>query len=427
MEVQKIQNPNNGLKAKRKTFPRWLKWTLGLAMILALGSYLLIPKFKNTSISVNTVKLELQDLKKTVVANGSLAAAHEQEFFTPVDSTLMEINVKVGDRVKKGKVLGRLDTLELGRRYEEAKAILAGKEASLAKAKAQNDDLMLNQVEKRYKKAKAQLERKQYLYEEGAVTAEEVETAEVEFAQAETEYQETLIRIKESATDKEISSLQAQVDLAIQEVAQAKERLSLATFVAEEDGVVLYVGAEKGSRVQEGSRLLVIGNDETLEVTANVNEMDAGSLEVGQKVEITCAVLPGKMYQGEVSRVAAAAVSQIINGSDLVSVPVTVKLTGKNDGLKLGYTVDLIVTTMEKDNILMVPMEALSEHEGNMLAYVVENGIVHECEVKTETGNELYDMVISGLKEGDEVILNPLADIKEGQEVTVQPIGEKND
>lgn len=427
MELQKMQEPNNGVKLKGKTFPRWLKWILGLTMILALGGYLLLPKLKNNSISVNTVKLERQDLKKTVVANGSLAAAHEQEFFTPVDSTLMEINVKVGDRVKKGKVLGRLDTLELGRIYEEAKAILAGKEASLAKAKAQNDDLMLNQVETRYKKAKTQLERKQYLYEEGAATAEEVETAEVEFVQAETEYQEILIKVKESATEKEISSLQAQVDLAVQEVAQAKERLSLATFVASENGVVLYVGAEKGNRVQEGSRLLVIGNDKTLEVTANVNEMDAGSLEVGQKVEITCVVLPGKVYQGEVSRVAAAAVSQSINGSDLVSVPVTVKLTGKNDGLRLGYTVDLIVTTIERDQVLMVPMEAVTDYEGKKVAYVVENGLVHEREIRTETGNELYDVVISGVKEDAEVILNPTDDIKEGQEVTVQVAGEKND
>ncbi|RYD02883.1 hypothetical protein N752_23005 [Desulforamulus aquiferis] len=51
------------------------------------------------------------------------------------------------------------------------------------------------------------------------------------------------------------------MDLGLQEVAQAKERLDLATFVAERNGVVLFVGAEKGNRVMEGSRLIVVGSD----------------------------------------------------------------------------------------------------------------------------------------------------------------------
>ena len=55
---------------------------------------------------------------------------------------------------------------------------------------------------------------------------------------------------------------------------------------------------------------------------------------------------------------------------------------------------------------------------------MVENGVAREQEVETQKGNELYDEVVSGLKNGDVVVLNPPAGFKSGQRVTA---GEKND
>lgn len=427
MELEKEQERVSGFKAKIRRLPRWLKWVVGIIAVLTAAVVIIGPKLKNTTVMMDTTKIAKQDLKRSVISSGRLESANKQEFFTPVDSTLMELNVEVGDRVKKGQVLGRLDTLELGRQYEDAKAKLAGREADLAKAKAKDDKLALKEAETRFNKAKNNLERKTYLFKEGAIVSEEVETAKAEYVEAETRYKEASTIFKERASLKEVSSLQAQVDLAIQEVAQAKERLDLATFVAGSDGVVLFIGAEKGNRVMEGSQILVVGNDETLEVTANVNEMDAGSLKEGQPVEITCPVLPGERYQGQVSRVAAAAIIQKSNAGEMVSVPVTVKISEKTEGLKLGYTVDLAITVMKKENVLMVPIEAIFNREGKKFVYVVENGTAQERQIETKTGNELYDMVISGLEEGNEIILNPPPVIKNNQKVTTRSAGENND
>ena len=123
---------------------------------------------------------------------------------------------------------------------------------------------------------------------------------------------------------------------------------------------------------------------------------------------------------------AAAAISQQSNQgqSDNVHVPVTIKLMGDISGLKPGFTVDLYITTMKRQELLTVPFEALVDRQGKKLVFVVENGVTREQEVETQKGNELYDQVVSGLKNGDVVVLNPPAGFKGGQRVTA---GEKND
>jgi len=329
----------------------------------------------------------------------------------------MELKIKVGDRVKKSDILGRLDTMELARLYENALANKAAKEAQLVKAEAHNDELVLKSAEANYNLAKNRLERISALYEAGASPKSDLENAIAEEAKAYAEYQEALNQYLKGASEKERISLQKQVDLASQEVAQAKERLDMATFIVQEDGVVTYIGAQEGNRVLEGTHLITVGNDKTLEVTANVNEIDAGSIVPGQAVKITCMAWPGLEFRGEVAKVGAAAIVQTSNAGENVSVPVTVKLVDNLDILKIGYTVDLTIKTMNEKDVIAIPIEAIFNRDNKKLVYVVENGLARPREITTKMGNELYDIVLSGLEVGEEIIINPPADLKGGQKI----------
>ncbi|WP_238442636.1 efflux RND transporter periplasmic adaptor subunit [Desulforamulus reducens] len=420
-EASKFQK----IKARFKGWPRWLKWLLGIIFLLGLGLLFFYNRSNNDDMVVQTTKVEMKSIEQSVMSTGKLESAEKQEFFTPVDSTLMEISVKVGDRLKKGQVLGRLDTQELGRLYQQAVAKLAGLEAQLARAKATDDQLTLEYNTASYEKAKNQLDRMTELHRGGAVAKTELEQAKVDFAKAEADYKEALMKVQQGASAKEIASLQSQVDLCKQEVSQAKERLDLATFICKEDGVVLFVGAEKGTRVLEGTRLLAVGSDSKLEVIANVNEIDAGTLKVGQPVAISCTSLPGKKFSGEVTRVAGVAVKEdSTSGNSNTIVPVTIQVEGDTLGLKPGYTVDVSIITLEAKKLLTVPFEAIITQNGEKLVYVVQGGIAKKRKIKTEKGNELYDIVISGLKEGEKIILNPSPALQDGQRVAT---GEAND
>ena len=101
------------LGTKIKNMSKLSKWVVAIILILAVSVGTFMVKSGNKPLPVEVREVKKQDIEKTVVTNGRLEAAIRQEFY-PVDSTLMELKVKVGDR-QKGDILGRLDSLELAR------------------------------------------------------------------------------------------------------------------------------------------------------------------------------------------------------------------------------------------------------------------------------------------------------------------------
>lgn len=414
-------------KTKIKNMSKRKKWIIGIALALLIALGIFLGTRGEQPLPVQMTDLKKEDIERTVVSNGRLEAATRQDFFTPVDSTLMELKVKAGDRVKKGDVLGRLDSLELARKYKNTLAVLAAKQAELAKAEAVSDDLNLKEAEAGYQKAKNHLDRIDQLYKAGAANIEERESALAEETRAKTLYNAAKVKREQNAANRDKASLQAQVELARQEVDQAKERMDLATFVAAFDGVVTEINTKEGSRVLEGTSIMELGKDDVLEVTATVNEIDAGSLEIGQDVKISCLALPGREFYGKVSRVGAAAITQKTNSGETVNVPVTIQIKGQARDLKIGFTVDLTISLCKENQVLAIPVEAIMERDGKKKVFVVKNGVAQERKIKTRMGNELKDIVASGLKAGDKVVLNPPINLKSGQKVMPMPAGAAND
>jgi RND family efflux transporter, MFP subunit len=405
-----------------KSWPKWVKVVSLVVFFVVIASVWGATHQSSKTAMVKTGKIERQDVRRVVFTNGNLAAQNQQTFFSPVESTLMELNVKLGDRVSKGQVLGRLDTMELGRLYQQALSNLAGKEADLAGAMAGSDEQKLKAAEAIYIKDKNHRDRIKSLVVAGARSLEELEEAEATMQTSYTAYQEALIRNDKGVSEKQIAALQTQVDLANQEVAQSKERLELATCTAAFDGVVVAADIKAGDRVEAGSQLLVIANDQMLQATARVNEVDGGELQVGQAVSITCLALPGQTFAGNITSIGAAAVQeQGQNGSAVMKIPVAVELQGDSSQLKLGYNVNLSIVTMEMKDVLVVPIEAVIENEGQKQVWVLKNGILELKDIETQRGNDLTEIVLSGLEEGEEVVKNPAPELVNGRKAMAAP------
>lgn len=419
MQVEKIKTAGKKVRGTVAKVPRWLKWVL-IILLLAVVAGTLIVKTSNGPVPVEGYKISKQTIERNVFASGHLKAVNEQTFFTPEDSTLMELNVKLGDRVKKGETLGRLDSMELARLYQNAVAALSGKEAELAQAEAVSDQLGLKIAETDYTKAKNHYTRVTRLLQAGAVNAEDVEAAQLELARTENTYYEAKQKVDKNVSEKEINSLRSQVRLAQQEAGQAKERLDMAIFVAQFDGVVTSVGenVKPGNRVLEGTELLTIGDDDLLEVVADISEIDAGNLKVGQPVQITCVALPEKTYKGQIARIGGGAVAQKASSGESINVPVTITLKTGQGELKIGYSVDLTIQTAEEKEVIALPINAFIDRNGDKIVYVIKNSILEERKVDTKRGNELFDIVLSGLSPGEIVVVNPSAELTNGQQVT---------
>jgi len=410
------------IAGKVKNLPRWVKVVCLILLLASVVTIWRVTSENGNPLPVKVGKIERQNVKRVVFTNGNLDSENQQTFFSPVESTMMELNIKLGDRVKKGQILGRLDTMELARLHQQALSNLAGKEADLAEALAGNDEQKYKEAEAAYIKDKNHRDRIKTLFAAGACSAEELETAESTMQNSLTAYQKATIRIEQRVSAKQIAALQTQVDLAHQEVAQTRERFELATLTAAFDGVAISVKAEAGNRVQEGSELVVLADDHFLQATAQVNEVDAGELQVGQTVNITCLALPGQTFVGTITSIGGAAVQeQGQNGSAVMKVPVSVQLKGDLSLLKIGYNVNLSITTMEMQDVLVVPIEAVVEDNGQKQVWVLKEGILELRSIETQRGNELQEIVISGLQEGEEVVKNPSAALVNGQKAVAAP------
>ena len=419
MQVVKIMTTRKKVRAIVAKVPRWLKWVFIILLVVVIAGALIV-KSNNSPLPVEGYIISQQNLERNVFASGHLKAVNEQSFFTPEDSTLMELNVKLGDRVKKGETLGRLDSMELARLYQNAAAALSRKEAELAQAEGVNNLLGLKMAEADYNKANNHYTRVKRLLQAGAANAEDMEAAQLDLARTENAYYEAKQKVYNKVSEKEIRSLRSQVNLAQQEAAQAKERLDMAILVAHFDGVVTSIGegVKPGNRVLTGTELLTIGDDSLLEVVADVSEIDAGNLKVGQPVIVTCVALPEKTYKGQIARIGGGAVAQKTSSGESINVPVTIILKTGQGEPKIGYSADLTIQTAEEKSVITLPINAFIDRNGDKIVYLIKNSVLEERKVDIKRGNELFDIVLSGLSPGDIVVVNPSAELTNGQKVT---------
>ncbi|MDI6600357.1 MAG: efflux RND transporter periplasmic adaptor subunit [Thermoanaerobacteraceae bacterium] len=134
----------------------------------------------------------------------------------------------------------------------------------------------------------------------------------------------------------------------------------------------------------------------SMNVVIPVDEMDVGKLKEGHEVIVTSDAVQGKMFKGVISDIADEGKAQ--NGVSTFDVKVTMNKTPE---LKAGMTVNADIVLEKKDNVLLVPIEAL-KYQGRQ-AYVTKVGSTEPVKVEIGLTNEHYAEVISGLNEGDEV------------------------
>lgn len=410
-----------------------MSWKKLLAGVLVLGlvafaaAFFIIKSKKPSGIPVKTAQAAIKPVQDNVFATGRVRLVEKQEFYSYEETTVKEIKVMPGETVHKGQVLGLLDVDDLGDRLSNAKSNYAVQQSNLEDALNPRPEEIAqlkadsNKAEADYQNAQKNYERTKQLYDQDAVSAQELETAQLDLIAKETMYKNAgaSLKIKESGpTGPELASLKAQVEQARIQTELAQQELDRTTLTAEMDGVVIAVEVAEGDHVNPGTRLITIGNTGKVEVTAGVSEADSGSLKTGQQVIVTAAALPDHEYAGVLHSVSPGALVQDGNQGSQIEVPVVVRITGNSEGLRTGYTVDLTITTVDIEKALVVPYEAVVEKEGKNKVYVVENGIAKEKTVEIGLNVELYTEIKSGLKEGDTVVVSPGDVLTDGAKVS---------
>ncbi|MEA5023455.1 Multidrug resistance protein MdtA [bioreactor metagenome] len=360
-------------------------------------------------IPVTAAEVVQDDFEQNVFASGKLEVKDLAEFKADTETTVQEIPVKAGDKVSKGQIILVMDTSSLS--VEASQKDLECKEL---RAKIINSESNIRLFQQAYDTAQKDYNNTKVLMESGAASLKELEQA----GQKVTEAQENLVVEQEA----NLPLLKAQLEQAEVLYQKAQEKLQKATIHSPYDGTVLNLAVKAGQEVENGTLLAQIGNPAQLLIETGINEVDAALLKVGDQVEITNSALLKEPLLGSIETIAPTAevVATSQGEQTQVKIRISVPATEGESPLKPGFNVNLKVILQQKEQALLVPLEAVIEGEGQKLVYVVgQDGIVSEKEVQTGLSNELFMEIVAGLQVGEKVILNPDGQIKDGVQVIV--------
>jgi RND family efflux transporter MFP subunit len=327
--------------------------------------------------------------KKTL----TLTARHRGELDTEVSELsaqatgrLAVVEVDIGDIVKQGQILARIDAAQTQRQISEAEAQVRSAEAAQQRARAAREG------------ARIELDRGQKLVREKVMSQQEVDTLESRVR---------VLTAEEGAADAQRGQARARVSVLQQ---QAKETKLLAPF----DGAVAERFLDAGSLVTPGVKVLRVVKSGPLRVRFRAPERDLGRIKKGMTVEITVQATAEKRFLGKVTRISAE-----VSRTDRSSA-VEAELDAEYEVLRAGMYAEVFLTLGKLDDAVVVPSAALTERDGknggDPGVYVVKDRVAHFRPVKI-LGTSGEFTAVDGVALGDEVVTLGHDSLRDGSTV----------
>lgn len=176
------------------------------------------------------------------------------------------------------------------------------------------------------------------------------------------------------------------------------------------DGYISQLNVNVGDNISSGTAIAVLITKQKV-VELNLNELDAAKIKIGQKAKLTFDALPNVIASGTVIEIDPNGV--INNG--VVSYPIKISLDDNNEEIKAGMSVTAEITIKEKKNILLLPSAALKSNDKQTYVEILEGQQVKQKIVEIGDTNNQFTEIVSGLNEGDKVILKILTKINSFQ------------
>ncbi|MDB5523602.1 MAG: bepF 1 [Rhizobium sp.] len=281
-------------------------------------------------------------------------------------------SVQVGDLVKTGTVLARLDSVTLLEDVRAAKASLASAEASLSKARTDEA-------------------RQKSLYTSQAVAKVKVDDA---------------VRANAATL---AAKLEAEASLA-----KAKERLTYAQLVCAYDGIITAISAEPGQVVAQSQTVVTVANPDLRDAVVDLPQTVAATLNIGTPVEIALQLDPKQILTGRVRRIEPAA------DAATRTQRIRIALGDAPPSFRLGSVVSVRLPDQHVSE-LSIPAMAVLERQGKTIVWSIaeDSKAVRARQIDVQRRPDGNWSVISGLKVGERIVTAGVHNLSDGQRVTI--------
>jgi hypothetical protein len=205
------------------------------------------------------------------------------------------------------------------------------------------------------------------------------------------------------ARTEDIISAQNKVNQVQAGVDALKKKIEDSTLKSPVRGQIIEIKKRAGEQVLSGGQdtIFIVLPTVSFGIEADIYEEDIVKLEIGNTVSISLVAFPDEVFSGKVASIDPA--EKMIDG--VVYYEILIGFDEVPEDIKSGMSADIVITSLTKENVLLVPERTILEKNGGVFAEVLINGKVSEKAI--EIGLEGDDMVevVSGLEEGEEVIM----------------------
>ncbi len=425
-------------------------------MVLIFGGLALAKKMewigKVEPIEVEYTKVVRGTIVEKVSASGKIQPEVEVKVSPDVSGEIVSLNVAEGDSVVAGQELLKI-------RPDNYVSLLARAEAQVnaQKAGSEQSKAVLAQSEARLSKAKIDFDRNDRLHKDKVISDADFDQFQSAYIVAKQDLEAAKANVK--AANFNVKSAEAAFK-------EAKTNLTKTTIYAPQSGIISKLNVELGERVvgtsqMAGTEMLRIANLNNMEVRVNVNENDITRVSLGDTVMIDVDAFSSsdRKFMGVVYEVASSANSSgtaaAVSNDAVTEFEVKIRvlrssyadlIQGKlSYPLKPGMTASVEILTNRKSNILTVPLASVTTRElgaekksdGDKpsedgaaaktqddanaerkrkenireVVFVEEKGKVKQVEVKTGISDFEHIEIVSGLKDGQQIISGPYATV----------------
>lgn len=387
-----------------------------IATTLAALAYAFWPR----PLLVDIGKVERGSMTLTIDEEGRTRVHDAYVVSTPVAGRLMRVDVEPGDAVAKGEtIVARMRPINPAaldiRTREQARAAVTAAEAALRVAKAD-----FNKAIADLDLAESEYERSQALAKRGSISDASLDRAKSaeRSANAQKDTAEAAISMREA----ELANARARlISFDDPELASAKSNEAEIPLFAPTTGRILRVIQQSETTLAVGTPILEIGNIEhDLEIIVELLSTDAVQVSPGDRV-IVEDWGGDKELEAIIERVDPWGFKKFSSlGVEEQRVNAVARFTGPKEShekLGHGYRVEVRIVIWQKDNILLVPSNALFRVGNDWAVFKVENGVAMQTKLKVGKDNGLKAQILEGISEGDQIILYPSPGLTNGAKV----------
>ncbi len=418
----------------------------GVVVVLAgIVGFTVYQSQKNV-VAVQTARVQKTDVTSVVSGSGEIKPKTYANIGALAFGQITHLYVHEGEHVRKGQQLAQVDDIQPSANAAASRANLEAAKTDAVAAQAAYDTAVADLA-----RAKADEEQKRLDYQRGKGLYEQQLIAKSDWDVRVATYEASASGLKQAQAH--IAQTKAQLESASQRVAQASAQLRAMNdvlhkteYVAPYDGIVSSLPVREGETVvmgiqnSPGSTLMTVADMSVVTAEIKVDETDIINIKMGQPAEVTIDALPGRTFKAQVSEIGDNAMlrstgvstSQSSSASEEAKdFKVVVTLADPPDNLRPGLSATAKITTATRQGTLTIPIQALtvrnrkeleekpssdavqaaappsnskSKDEDQQGVFVIRNKRAVFVPVKTGIAGTTDIEVLSGLKEGDEIV-----------------------